>query len=198
MHEVVLIFKSIYVKLKWSMSQPELSFELRNYLSSSENSLIDEGIHLMYEAKNHFGSFRDFSFVVFPFAKAYEGFLKRIFFDLGFISNLDYKSKHFRIGKVMSPNLQRRLRNKSVYKKICDKVNCEIADAVWNTWKVGRNEIFHYYTSGVRMISIDQAEDTIELIIATMEQTYRELRMDKVQQRLSTLIKEKTYHNSLN
>ncbi len=180
------------------MAQPELSFELRNYLSSGENNLIDEGIHLIDEAKTHMGSFRDFSFVVFPFAKAYEGFLKRMFYDLGFISGREFHSEHFRVGKVMSPNLQRQLRGRSVYKKICDKVGCELSDSIWNTWKLGRNEIFHYYSNGVKMISLQEAEEKINLIIVTMEQTYRYLRMNNVKTRLERLTNPSSFQNNLN
>lgn len=169
------------------MNMPELSFELRNYLSSEENSLIDEGIHLVSEAKDHMGSYRDFSFVVFPFAKAYEGFLKRIFYDLGFISNMDYRSKYFRIGKAMSPDLQKRLRGRSVYKKICDRVGCDLAEMIWITWKLGRNEIFHFYTTGVKMITLSEAQEKINLILSTMERTFRYLRMDKVKLNLERL-----------
>ena len=61
---------------------------------------------------------QNFSFVVFPFAKAYEGFLKKAFLGVGFISRLDYISDHFRLGKVLSPNLVEKLGERSVYKKI--------------------------------------------------------------------------------
>jgi len=40
--------------------------------------------------------FHDYSFIVFPIAKAYEGFLKKMFFDLGFITEEDYRGKRFK------------------------------------------------------------------------------------------------------
>ncbi|KXK07687.1 MAG: hypothetical protein UZ21_OP11001000909 [Microgenomates bacterium OLB22] len=50
-------------------------------LSLEEEELFSQGFHLL----NHVytiqqDAFTDYSFVVFPFAKAYEGYLKRIFF----------------------------------------------------------------------------------------------------------------------
>ena len=54
--------------------------------------------------------FHDYSFVVFPTAKAYEGFLKKMFFDLGFITEEDYRGKRFRIGKALNPFLEKNLR----------------------------------------------------------------------------------------
>ncbi len=64
--------------------------------------------------------FHDYSFVVFPAAKAYEGFLKKMFLDLGFITNEDYLGKRFRIGKALNPFLEERLRDReSVYDQNC-------------------------------------------------------------------------------
>ena len=34
--------------------------------------------------------FHDYAFVVFPAAKAYEGFLKKLFLDLGFIDKIGF------------------------------------------------------------------------------------------------------------
>lgn len=175
-----------------------ISSELRNYLSADESSLIEEGFYLFKEAKLHMTGFKDFSFAVFPFAKAYEGFLKRIFYDLGFITSLEYRSKHFRVGKVMAPELQRRLRNRSVYKKICDKVGCDLSDDIWYAWKYGRNEIFHYYIDGIKTLSLEEAEKKINLLVRTMEQTYRRLRTDRVRLRLQSFIKPLSYSGNVN
>ncbi|KXK09261.1 MAG: hypothetical protein UZ22_OP11002001140 [Microgenomates bacterium OLB23] len=57
-----------------------LSEQLRNYISEGQKDLIDEGLHLLEHAENsHDENLHDYSFVVFPFAKAYEGFLKQVF-----------------------------------------------------------------------------------------------------------------------
>ncbi len=77
--------------------------------------------------------FHDYSFIVFPAAKAYEGYLKKVFLDMGFIPPEDYHGKHFRIGKALNPFLEKRYRNnESVYDKIvthCD--GKELADTLW-------------------------------------------------------------------
>ena len=62
--------------------------------------------------------FDDYSFIVFPAAKAYEGFLKKLFLELNFISEEDYYGKHFRIGKALNPSLPKELRRDGVYDKI--------------------------------------------------------------------------------
>ena len=75
-----------------------------------------------------------FLIVVFPFAKANEGFLKQIFRDKKLISRLDYISDHLRLGKLMSPNLIGKLGPDSLYLKIENGYSKELAEKVWNVW----------------------------------------------------------------
>lgn len=119
--------------------------------------------------------FKDYSFLVFPFAKAYEGFLKQLFKDTKLISHLDYISDHLRLGKLMSPNLIGRLGEKSLYKKIKDRTGEELAQKVWSVWKIGRNQIFHYFPHNVKAISFQEAEKIITEILETMQDSYERL-----------------------
>ncbi|MEK7523241.1 MAG: hypothetical protein AAB569_06655, partial [Patescibacteria group bacterium] len=51
-----------------------------SYLSQGQKDLLEEGLYLMDDIiRDHAYQFKDYSFLVFPFAKAYEGFLKQIF-----------------------------------------------------------------------------------------------------------------------
>lgn len=120
--------------------------------------------------------FNDYSFLVFPFAKAYEGFLKKIFLDVGFISRVNYISDHFRVGKVMSPNLVERLGERSVYKKIVDFAGQDLADKIWNTWKSGRNQVFHFFPHNLKSLSFTEAEEVIGQIMETMEEAAEKLK----------------------
>src|SRR5438477_11675894 len=91
------------------------------YLSQGQQDLLTEGQYLMNDViKDHAYNFKDYSFLIFPFAKAYEGFLKKLFLDLKFISHLDYISDHYRLGKFMSPNLLDTLGARSLYTEIQD------------------------------------------------------------------------------
>jgi hypothetical protein len=86
--------------------------------------------------------FHDYSFIVFPAAKAYEGFLKKMFLDLGFITNEDYVGKRFRIGKALNPFLEERLRDReSVYDRIVKHWE-ERHTMLWEAWTNGRNLAF--------------------------------------------------------
>jgi len=81
------------------------------YLSAGQKGLIEEGLYLLNNIKEHpDANISDYSYLVFPFAKSYEGFLKKLFLDLGFISQQVYESDHFRIGRALNPHLEKNLR----------------------------------------------------------------------------------------
>jgi hypothetical protein len=154
-----------------------LNSYLWRYLSQSQKDLILEGKFLMDKIiKEGKYNFKDYSFLVFPFAKAYEGFLKKIFLDIGFISRLDYTSDHFRLGKVLSPNLIEKLGERSVYQKIVNFADKDLAEKIWNTWKIGRNQVFHYFPHNLKSLSLSEAEEIINQIIITMEEAVAKLK----------------------
>lgn len=146
--------------------------QLWQYLPQGQRSLIREGYYLLEDSKVHspVHPITDYSYLAFPFAKAYEGFLKQLFFDIGFIEKWQYESDHFRIGKVLSPNLVRRLRDSSIYMKLTERLgNSDLADDLWRVWKRGRNLIFHYFPHNLSAISLAQAEEIINEIVKVMQ-----------------------------
>jgi len=72
--------------------------EIRGLLEDGE--LILNFVHTHHQEDN----ISDYSFLVFPFAKAYEGFLKRFFLDMKLISKDEYYSDDIRIGRILNPN----------------------------------------------------------------------------------------------
>ncbi|OGK38192.1 hypothetical protein A3F32_00420 [Candidatus Roizmanbacteria bacterium RIFCSPHIGHO2_12_FULL_42_10] len=161
---------------------------LKTFLPEDQLALINQSFMLLHNAnsdKTH--KYDDYSFTVFPIAKAYEGFLKMIFLQSGYISRADFLSKYFRIGKVMSPNLRKRLGNNSIYEKICRSVGCELSDMIWKAWKRGRNQVFHYFPNNVQAITLQEAEDIINTMVKTMETVVEELRLQSVKKRLANL-----------
>lgn len=117
--------------------------------------------------------FDDYAFVVFPAAKAYEGFLKKMFFDLGFISESDYFGKHFRIGKSLNPSLPKNIRHDEVYGKIVKYCGGhELADNLWETWRVTRNLTFHWFPDQKNAISLSEAKMRVEMIIAALDASF--------------------------
>lgn len=143
---------------------------LWTYLSENERILAGDGAFLVRDSENHTDEEpTDYSYLVFPFAKLYEGFLKDLFLDLSIISKRDYGSNHFRIGKVLSPNLVRRLGGRSAYGVITNRFGHDIADTLWYTWKEGRNLTFHYFPNALRVLSRAEALTIIDTIQQTME-----------------------------
>jgi hypothetical protein len=144
---------------------------LWEYLSDWEQILADDGAFLVRDSAVHKNQEpTDYSYLVFPYAKLYEGFLKDVFRDLGIISEQDYRSNHFRIGKVLSPNLVRRLGKRSAFGHIRDRYGMELAELVWRAWKEGRNLVFHYFPSDFRMLSQKQALICITTLIQAMQE----------------------------
>ena len=123
--------------------------------------------------------FHDYSFVVFPMAKAYEGFLKKLFFDLGLINKKQYGGDRFRVGKALNPNLPKRYQWDWVYERLA--LACkgeETAMQMWEVWKKARNRIFHFFPDHHEFITLDQAEELIAEITNTMEMAL--IRCDRV------------------
>lgn len=145
--------------------------ELWKYLSVGQKDLVRQGYFLLEDAKTHSPKHEvsDYSYLVFPFAKAYEGFLKQLFFDLGLIKRWQYESEHFRIGKALSPNLVKLLKKHSVYGQLIGRFGgADLANRLWKTWKQGRNELFHYFSHNLKAITLEEAEQIINEIVDTM------------------------------
>ncbi len=134
--------------------------------------LLRDGEFLVEDSiRHHDAPPTDFSYLVFPFAKLYEGFLKKLFLDSHIITERDYHSDHFRIGKVLSPNLARRLGEKSAYAQISNRHGNELAARLWHTWKEGRNLVFHYFPHNYHKLSRKEAVEIIHRLVYTMTES---------------------------
>jgi hypothetical protein len=152
-----------------------------NYLSEGQRGLIEEGLYLLEDVKNHPDvRITDYSYLVFPFAKAYEGFLKKLFLDLGFIPQHVYEGDHFRIGRALNPHLEKKLRHESVYDRISSHTgNTQLADKLWSIWKKGRNLVFHYFPHNLRALTLTDAENIIEEMLSVMTKATEESKLEK-------------------
>ncbi len=152
-----------------------------SYLSDGQKGLIEEGMYLLADLRDHPDvNITDFSYLVFPFAKAYEGFLKKIFLDCGFITQQQYESDHFRIGRALNPYLEKSLRLESVYDKIIS--NCRdksLADQLWDMWKRGRNLVFHYFPHNLKALTFAEANEIISEMVDIMQRAVTECRLEK-------------------
>jgi len=160
--------------------------EMWEYMSQPQRDLILTGEYLLQsigEMQKENSHFTDFSFLIFPFAKAYEGFLKQLCKDTGLISRLDYISDHLRLGKLLSPIIADKLGEHSLYRKIERITSPELAELIWRVWKQGRNQVFHYFPHNIKAPTYDESQYVITSILSTMERAYREIvtrRVDRI------------------
>ncbi|KKU10420.1 MAG: hypothetical protein UX13_C0012G0004 [Candidatus Woesebacteria bacterium GW2011_GWB1_45_5] len=160
-------------KIWWSYLEYDLQELLR------ESFLIEEILRGMgADLPGGKKEFHDYSFVIFPAAKAYEGFLKKLFLDLKFISEEDYYGKHFRIGKALNPSLPKEIKREGVYDKIVKFCSGhELADKLWDTWKLSRNLTFHWFPNEKNAVSLGGARDRVEMIIEAIDMAFKECKI---------------------
>jgi len=143
---------------------------LWEYLSPTQQALAQDGAFLVLDSNRH-SDYKptDYSYLVFPYAKLYEGFLKQLFLDLDIINKNDYMSDRFRIGKVMSPNLMNRLGRRSAYGQLAQRFGESLALGIWRAWIQGRNLVFHYFPHNYRALSRADATKVIDMLVEAME-----------------------------
>jgi len=150
------------------------------YLPKDLQELLRESALLVNRVREWDETFHDYAFIVFPAAKAYEGFLKTLFLDLGFISEDTFYGKRFRIGKALNPALEKRFREEGVYDQIVNFCGGkDLADSLWDTWKSCRNLIFHWFPNEKNAISYKEAKERVEKIVNTMDLAFKECKINR-------------------
>ena len=149
------------------MSSPQLFEDAKKFLTPNQQNLLTDVETIIQKVKldDHI---YDYAFFVAPVSKAYEGFLKDFFLKIGIISENDYESERFRVGKTLNPSL--RYKRFSVFQKLSDihENGEELAENLWDAWKFGRNEIFHYFPNVSQNLSRNEAEDRVDLLLKAM------------------------------
>lgn len=150
-----------------SQLSAEVYAQAERYLSPSQDRLIGDVSTILHRLED-FDHISDYSFLVSPVAKAYEGFLKDFFLKIHIIDKYSYESDRFRVGKTLNPSL--RYKRFSIYQKLIDldEHGEELAEILWNAWKFGRNEIFHYFPNSLRNLTRIEAEERIYMILSAI------------------------------
>ena len=149
------------------MSSLQLFDDAKKFLSPHQQNLLSD-VETILQKVNSNDRIYDYSFFVAPIAKAYEGFLKDFFLKIDIISEDDYESDRFRVGKTLNPSL--RYKRFSVFQKLANIHNDgeELAENLWTAWKFGRNEIFHYFPNTSEDLTLIQAQERIDLLLKTI------------------------------
>lgn len=165
------------------------------HLNEVEHQLIVEADYLLEREKKLPQNYQliDYGFLVYPAAKAYEGFLKTFFYRNGLIDSQMYQSDHFRIGKAINPDLPDKYREDGwVYDDLNRLFGEDVPQRFWSTWKKCRNSVFHFKPDKLRFYSLVEAQIKIELIFSTMS-----LAIDREQSSVSHQRQHSSYSNSL-
>jgi hypothetical protein len=147
----------------------ELADLAKKYLNPQQKALITDVEEIINGCYNHRDQISDFSFLVAPAAKAYEGYLKEFFLRIKSIDRHTYNSDRFRVGKTLNPSL--RYKRFSIFQRLSSlhDEGEKLAESLWNAWKYGRNQIFHYFPSTTENLTLDQAVDRINLILRAID-----------------------------
>lgn len=144
--------------------------KLWQFLPAEQQQLINDCEKLIEDAQSHPQKLSDYSYLVFPVAKMYEGFLKKLFLDLGLVTEERYQSEHFRIGSALNPNLPQHLKIESLYDQVLSHLkNQSVVDDLWQAWKRGRNSLFHYFPGHLVRLTLNEAQETIDFMIESMK-----------------------------
>lgn len=142
--------------------------KLRDFLRPELRELFDDGEKLASSAGDEY---KDYSFVVFPFAKVYEGFLKELFFKIGAINEGQYNSDRWRVGKALNPQLEKdRWHEESVWDRIAEQCGgSNLPETLWAAWKRGRNQVFHFFPHNYKALSKSEALEVVDGLKSAME-----------------------------
>jgi hypothetical protein len=141
-------------------------------LPEGEKDLVVQAFELMKSVDGT--SYHDYSFVVFPMAKAYEGYLKRWFYERNLIDESTYFGDRFRIGKALNPSMPLKHRGKWwLYARLVDKCGGKkLPDEIWIAWRECRNRLFHFFPKHKNFVTLGQAKLKIEQVKLVMTQLY--------------------------
>lgn len=153
------------------------------YLDEHQQELVMVSFALL-QKKELLSDLQDFSFLVFPMSKAYEGFLKKVFYDLSLIDKDTYQGRRFRIGRALNPDIRSYQRDEDwLYDDVESRFGRETARQLWETWLQCRNRVFHYFTNEQHILSFDEATKKIEMVVESMQLVADQLDIEQIKQK---------------
>lgn len=139
------------------------------FLTPEQQSSVQISFSLKEFAQKH-PHLDDYSYIVFPMARAYEGFLKKYLYEQKLIEKHVYEGRRFRIGRSLNPDVHLDQRDKWwLYDDVADRCGPEVARQIWDTWLTCRNRVFHYFVKEPVQLSLIQAEQYQLMMVDTMD-----------------------------
>ncbi|NMC35897.1 hypothetical protein GYA49_02520 [Candidatus Beckwithbacteria bacterium] len=147
-------------------------------LPSAQKELLQQSLFILEDVDLSNKTFYDYSFIIMPAAKAYEGFVKDLLLKLQLISQAQYEGRRFRVGKALNPQLAQKAPDghEILYDDLAQVFRSEeMAAMLWQTWKLCRNRIFHYFVKDKQHITLPDAKKRLQQIVITMEEIAKAL-----------------------
>lgn len=147
------------------------------YLDEPMRELVDLAYLLKDREEIDKERLYDYSFLLFPMAKAYEGFLKKFLWRIELISKETMMDRTFRIGRSLNPDLPEKYRNGLwLFDQLeirCERFHTKLggcgARKAWEAWVEGRNQVFHYFSGKEGPLSFEEATRRMEQMRVVME-----------------------------
>lgn len=140
-------------------------------LESWQRQLLEDSLKAARVWQDNPVLLTDYAQIVFPASKAYEGFLKMYLFKLGLISKETYRSKRFRIGRSLNPDVYPNQRDEWwLYDDVEQQCGKAVARQLWNAWLDCRNRLFHYFPAHPVQLSYLEALESLRTIGITMSE----------------------------
>lgn len=158
------------------MDKTPYSDALKYFFEEEQKELVNDSFKLIeYFAQRHSElPVHDFAFIVFPIARAYEGFLKTFFYRANLITEAVYTGRHFRVGRSFNPDLPEKFRDEFwLYDNVQQACSADLAHRMWQAWLDGRNHLFHYYPHNKYELTYVDAVQICERIVQAMEDAVR-------------------------
>jgi hypothetical protein len=143
-------------------------------LSPPQKELLQQSFYLLDDASSSEKTFYDYSFIVMPASKAFEGFVKDILYSQSLITKKRYLGSRFRVGKALNPNLARDNPGgfENLYDDLTKLTNSEdIPHKLWDTWRQCRNQVFHYFAKREKRITMFDAKHRLQQILHAINDT---------------------------
>lgn len=147
-----------------------LQSEWLGNLPEDQKRLVETSIQLYERESLEKEKVADYAFIVFPMAKAYEGFLKEKLYKLELIDKNSFEGKRFRIGRALNPDVHENSRDEYwLYDDLAHLCGSEMARELWDTWLVCRNRVFHFYPKEANVLSLETAGSYLLKLSAAMK-----------------------------
>lgn len=138
-------------------------------LPKAQQQLVRLSVELLDREKRMHTNFPDYSFVIFPIAKAYEGFIKNFFYRRGLISHETFRGKRFRVGRSLNPDIAQHYQDDWwLYDDLSKMCGATVARQLWDAWIECRNHVFHYFPESQTEYSLLEIEKKVLLLLDVM------------------------------